>query len=63
MLKLCRFTKVKVSLLVLVDDFNFGLFEFSAPILEKGLFKFVQEYTYLGTRLNPTGNFTLAQEH
>ena len=54
---------MKVFLLVLVDDFNFGLFEFSAPILEKGLFKFVQEYTYLGTRLNPTGNFTLAQEH
>ena len=23
----------------------------------------VQEYTYLGTRLTPTGNFTLAQEH
>ena len=22
-----------------------------------------QEYTYLGTRLSPTGNFTLAQEH
>ena len=23
----------------------------------------VQEYTYLGTRLTPTGNFTPAQEH
>ena len=23
----------------------------------------VQEYTYLGTRLTPTGNFTFAQEH
>lgn len=23
----------------------------------------VQEYTYLGTRLTPTGNFTLATEH
>ena len=23
----------------------------------------VQEYTYLGTRLTPTGNFTLAVEH
>ena len=23
----------------------------------------VQQYTYLGTRLTPTGNFTLAQEH
>ena len=23
----------------------------------------VQEYTYLGTRLTPTGNFTLALEH
>ena len=23
----------------------------------------VQEYTYLGTRLTPTGNFTLPQEH
>ena len=37
MLKLCRFTKVKVFFLVLVSVFNFDLFEFSAAILEKGL--------------------------
>ena len=37
MLKLCRVTKVKVLFLVLVDAFNFHLFEFSAAILEKGL--------------------------
>ena len=37
MLKLCRFTKVKVFFLVLVYVFNFDLFEFSAAILEKGL--------------------------
>ena len=38
MLKLCRVTKVKVLFLVLVDVFNFELFEFSAAILEKGQF-------------------------
>ena len=38
MLKLCRVTKVKVLFLVLVNVFNFNLFEFSAAILEKGLF-------------------------
>ena len=38
MLKLCRFTKLKVSFPVLVYVFNFDLFEFSAAILEKGLF-------------------------
>ena len=38
MLKLGRVTKVKVFLLVLVYVFNFDLFEFSAAILEKGLF-------------------------
>ena len=38
MLKLGRITKVKVFFLVLVDAFNFDLFEFSAAILEKGLF-------------------------
>ena len=38
MLKLCRVTKVKVLFLVLVYIFNFNLFEFSAAILEKGLF-------------------------
>ena len=37
-LKLCRVTKVKVLFLVLVYVFNFDLFEFSAAILEKGLF-------------------------
>ena len=39
MLKLCRVTKVKVFFLVLVCVFNFNLFEFSAAILEKGLFR------------------------
>ena len=38
MLKLCRVTKAKVFFLVLVYVFNFDLFEFSAAILEKGLF-------------------------
>ena len=38
MLKLGRFTKVKVLFLVLVFVFNFDLFKFSAAILEKGLF-------------------------
>ena len=38
MLKLCRVTKVKVLFPVLVYVFNFNLFEFSAAILEKGLF-------------------------
>ena len=38
MLKLCRVTKVKVFFLVLVHVCNFNLFEFSAAILEKGLF-------------------------
>ena len=37
MLKLCRFSKVKVLFLVLVYVFDFDLFEFSAAILEKGL--------------------------
>ena len=37
MLKLGRFTKVKVLFLVLVFVFNFDLFKFSAAILEKGL--------------------------
>ena len=37
MLKLGRVTKVKVLFLVLVFVFNFGLFKFSAAILEKGL--------------------------
>ena len=38
MLKLCRVSKVKVLFLVLVHVCNFNLFEFSAAILEKGLF-------------------------
>ena len=38
MLKLCRVTKVNVLFLVLEYVFNFNLFEFSAAILEKGLF-------------------------
>ena len=38
MLKLCRVTKVNVLFLVLVYVFNFNCFEFSAFILEKGLF-------------------------
>ena len=38
MLKLGRNTKVKVFFLVLVYAFNIDLFEFSAAILEKGLF-------------------------
>ena len=37
MLKLCRVTKV--NLLVLLNVFNFDLFEFSAAILEKGLLR------------------------
>ena len=41
MLNLCRVTKVRVFFLVLVNVFNFNLpvFEFSAAILEKGLFR------------------------
>ena len=42
MLKLCRVTKVKVFLLVLVYVFNFDLFEFSAAILDKGLFRYIK---------------------
>ena len=38
MLKLCIVTKVKVFYLVLVYVFNFDLIEFSAAILEKGLY-------------------------
>ena len=38
MLKLGRVTKVKVLFLVLVYVLNIDLFEFSAAILEKGLF-------------------------
>ena len=38
MLKLGRVTKVKVFFLVLVYVFNIDLFEFSAAILEMGLF-------------------------
>ena len=38
MLKPCRVTKVNVLFLVLVYVFDFNLFEFSAAILEKGLY-------------------------
>ena len=38
MMKLGRVTKVKVLFLVLVYVFDIDLFEFSAAILEKGLF-------------------------
>ena len=38
MRKISSFTKVKVFSVVLVYVFNFNLFEFSAAILEKGLF-------------------------
>ena len=48
MLKLGRVTKVKVFFLVLVFVFNFDLFKFSAVILEKGLFIFL-ERTWRGT--------------
>ena len=41
-LKLCRFTNVKVLFLVLLYVFNFDLFEFSAAILEKGLLSLVE---------------------
>ena len=37
-LKLCRVTKVKTFFLMLVYVSNFELIEFSATILEKGLF-------------------------
>ena len=37
MQKLCRVTNVKALFLVPVYVFNFNLFEFSAAILEKGL--------------------------
>ena len=40
MLKLSRAIKVNVFFLVLVYVFNFNLFEFSAAILEKGVFSF-----------------------
>ena len=38
MLKLGRVTKAKVFFLVLIQVFDIDLFEFSAAILEKGLF-------------------------
>ena len=48
MLKLGRFTKVKVLFLVLVFVFNFDLFKFSAAILEKGLLSEGQAGIQLG---------------
>ena len=55
MLKLCRFTKVKVFYLVLVYVFKFDLFKFLAAILEKGLFKLVWRYLthVLGIEMSP----------
>ena len=41
MLKLCRITKLKVFFPLLVNIFNFDLFEFLATILEKGLLKLI----------------------
>ena len=54
MLKLGRFTKVKVLFLVLVFVFNFDLFKFSAAILEKGLLNALSicenmKYTHVNT--------------
>ena len=48
MLKLCWVTKVKVLFLVLAYVFNFNLFEFSAAILEKGLFSYLLHATETG---------------
>ena len=45
MLKLWRVTKVKVLFLFQVSVFNFNLFEFSATILEKGLFRFLIKWS------------------
>ena len=48
MLKLWRFSKVKVFSLVLIHVFDFDVFEFSAAILEKGLFNhYWESSTYL----------------
>ena len=47
MLKLGRFTEVKVLFLVLVFVFNFDLFKFSAAILEKGLLVVQSAFTML----------------
>ena len=52
MLKLGRFTKVKVLFLVLIYVFNFNLFEFSAAILEKGLLIFIDNIN-IGISLSP----------
>ena len=57
MLKLCRVTKVKVFFLLLVYDFNFDLFEFSAAILEKGL---LEEFvlSFISTEVNKPTNIS-----
>ena len=44
MQKLCRVTKVKVLLLVLVYLFKFNVFEFAAAILKKGLLEWPSRF-------------------
>ena len=48
MLKLGRFTKVRVLFQVLVFVFNFDLFKFSAAILEKGLLNSSHRLSLIG---------------
>ena len=54
MLNLGRVTKVKVFFLVLVYVFNIDLFEFSAAVLEKGLF-FISLPPFGGHVINKLG--------
>ena len=49
MMKLGRVTKVKVFFLVVVYVFDIDLFEFSAAILEKGLFSKVSGFLHQNT--------------
>ena len=58
MLKICRVTKAKVLFQVLVYALNFDLFEFSAAILEKGLFS-----ELIKTRRNSGQIFVCFKEH
>ena len=46
-LKLCRVTTIKVLFLVLVSVFNFNLFEFSAAILENGIFLLHRSHAFI----------------
>ena len=55
MLKLGRFTTVKVFFILLVDVFNFDLFEFSAAILEKGLLGLNQCMSYYDVHIVSLG--------